>query len=132
MSDFIDFSLWMRFLVGYPAMAACGFVLAAVSLGRMRRMHDSRRQLYLALAGVAAGLAWCGVWGVMGIWQYGTLVTGAPVNRQVVSVAFSWGIFWVAIWLVTVVICIIREEWLIERTKSKSSSSTLQPGGNSR
>ena len=119
-----DFLLLLRFTVGYPAMTVAGFVLGVIALGRLRLMTNGRRRLYRPLVSVAFGLCWIGVWGVLGVWQYGKFTIPLPFPMVVVSVAFSIGILWIALSLVVLASIVLVEEFQRARTIKDSKSHT--------
>lgn len=106
-----DMMLLLRFTIGYPSMAVAGLILGIVALGRLRTMTDNRRRLYRPLASVAFGLGWTGVWGVLGVWQYGRFTVALPFPMAVVQTAFSIGILWIALSLVTLASVVLMEEF---------------------
>ena len=107
MESAADGLLNLRYLIGYPAMVAAGFVCGALALGRVRTMTNGRRRLYRALVSAAFALSWTGVWGVFGVSQYGQYPTPIPV----VSISFSIGIVWIGISLATIAILVLVDEY---------------------
>lgn len=103
--------LLLRFTVGWPAVAVSGFVLGTVALGRLRSMTNGRRRLYRPLVAVAFGLCWMGSWGVLGVWQYGKFLLPLPVPLQLVSMAFSVGVIWTGLSLVSLAVVVMLEEF---------------------
>ena len=103
--------LLLRFTVGWPAVAVSGFVLGTVALGRLRSMTNGRRRLYRPLVAVAFGLCWMGSWGVLGVWQYGDFLLPLPVPLQLVSMAFSAGVVWTGLSLVSLAVVVMIEEF---------------------
>lgn len=103
--------LLLRFTVGWPAVAVAGFVLGTVALGRLRSMTNGRRRLYRPLVAVAFGLCWMGSWGVLGVWQYGDFLVPLPVPLSVVSMAFSAGVIWTGLSLVSLAVIVMIEEF---------------------
>ena len=103
--------LFLRFTVGWPAVAVAGFVLGTVALGRLRCMTNGRRRLYRPLVAVAFGLCWMGSWGVLGVWQYGDFVVPLPIPLSVVSMAFSAGVIWTGLSLVSLAVVVMIEEF---------------------
>lgn len=106
-----DFLLLLRFTLGYPAIAVAGFVLGTIALGRLRSMRDGRRRLYRPLVMIAFGLCWSGAWGVLGVWQYGKFTIPLPFPMAVVSAAFSVGVLWIALSLVSLAVVVMLEEF---------------------
>lgn len=111
-----DVLLFLRFAIGYPSMAVAGFVLGSVALGRLREMTNGRRRLYRLLVSVAFGLCWTGLWGVLGVWQYGRFTVALPFPMAVVSTAFSIGVLWIGVSLVTLASVVLIEE--IQHTRA--------------
>lgn len=103
--------LFLRFTVGWPSVAVAGFVLGTVALGRLRSMRNGRRRLYRPLTAVAFGLCWLGSWGVLGVWQYGNFLVPLPVPLTVVSTAFSVGVLWTGLSLVSLAVVVLIEEF---------------------
>ena len=106
-----DLLLLLRFTVGWPAVAVSGFVLGTIALGRLRSMTNGRRRLYRPLVAVAFGLCWLGSWGVLGVWQYGNFLVPLPVPLTVVSTAFSLGVLWTGLSLVSLAMVVLIEEF---------------------
>lgn len=106
--------LLSRFIVGWPALAVAGFVLGTVALGRLRSMTNGRRRMYRTLVAVAFGLCWMGAWGVLGVWQYGKFLVPLLVPLQAVSIAFSLGVVWTGLSLLSLAVVVMIEEF--ERT----------------
>lgn len=103
--------LLLRFTVGWPAVAVSGFVLGTVALGRLRCMTNGRRRLYRPLVAVAFGLCWMGSWGVLGVWQYGDFLLPLPIPLTIVSMAFSTGVIWTGLSLVSLAVVVMIEEF---------------------
>lgn len=119
LADLAVIGLRIRFMVAYPALVGFGFILGLLALGRMRTMTDGRRTLYRALASTAFSLAWAGVWGVLGVWQYGIVTDQAlQVSRSAVSLGFTSAVLWIAGSLGAVAWCVLREEFHFSRAKN--------------
>lgn len=118
-----DMLLFFRFTIGYPSMAVAGFILGIVALGRLRKMTNGRRRLYRPLVSAAFGLCWAGSWGILGVWQYGRFTVALPFPMAVVSTAFSIGVLWIALSLVTLAGVVLIEEFqhtrVLEGTESR-------------
>lgn len=119
---FSDTLLFLRFAIGYPAMAVAGFILGTIAWGRLRIMTSGKRRLYRPLVSVAFGLCWTGAWGVMGIWQYGTFTVPLLFPMPVVSVAFSIGILWISLSLAALAIIVLIEEFQHATTSQRNLS----------
>jgi hypothetical protein len=118
----------MRFMVAYPALVGFGFILGLLALGRLRTMTNGRRALYQALASAAFALAWAGVWGVLGVWQYGLVTDEAlHVSRSVVSLGFTSAVLWIAVSLGAITLCVLREEFHFSRAKKTLSAGNPSP-----
>lgn len=117
-----DVLLFLRFAVGYPSMAVAGFVLGIVALGRLRKMTNGRRRLYRPLVSAAFGLCWSGSWGILGVWQYGRFTVALPFPMAVVSTAFSIGVLWIALSLVTLAGVVLIEEFQHTTTSQRDLS----------
>lgn len=102
--------LLLRFMVGWPAVAVAGFVLGTIALGRLRMMTNGKRRLYRPLVAVAFGLCWMGSCGLLGVWQYGDFLAPLPVPRSVVSMAFSAGVVWTGLSLVSLAVVVLLDE----------------------
>lgn len=116
LADLAAVGLRLRFMVAYPALTGFGFILGLVALGRLRTMTNGRRAIYKALVSTSFSLAWAGVWGLLGIWQYG-LVTDQALNvsRNIVSLGFTSAMIWLAVSLGAVTWCVMREEFRVTR-----------------
>lgn len=125
LADLAAVGLKLRFMVAYPAMTGFGFILGLVALGRLRTMTNGRRTIYKALVSTCFSLSWAGVWGLLGIWQYG-LVTDAAlqISRSVVSIGFTTAVLWLAVSLGAVTCCVMREEFRFTHTKISNQIST--------
>lgn len=118
LADLAAIGMRMRFMVAYPAMVGFGFILGILALGRLRTMTNGRRALYWALASAAFALAWAGVWGVLGVWQYGVVTDHAlQVSRSVVSLGFTSAVLWITGSLGAITWCVLREEFHFSRAK---------------
>lgn len=106
-----DMLLFLRFTIGYPSITVAGFILGIVALGRLRTMTNDRRRLYRPLVSTAFGLCWTGLWGVLGVWQYGKFTVALPFPMAVVSTAFSIGVLWIALSLVALAAIVLIEEY---------------------
>jgi hypothetical protein len=103
--------LFLRFTLGWPAVAVSGFVLGTVALGRLRSMTNGRRRLYRPLVSVAFGLCWTGSWGVLGVWQFSDFLLPLPVPLAVVSASFSLGVVWIGLSLMALAAVVLLEEF---------------------
>lgn len=113
----VDLLVLLRSTIGYPAMVTAGLVLGTIALGRMRSMVNGRRRLYRALTAVAFGLAWSGLWGVLGVWQYGQFTVPLPVAMPLVSAAFSVGVIWIGLGLLAVAVIVLVDEYSRQRVR---------------
>lgn len=109
-------------MVAYPSLVGFGFILGLIALGRIRMLTNGRRVLYRSLASACFAMSWAGVWGLLGIWQYGLVTDEAlPVSRSMVSLGFSSAMMWLAVSLAAITWCIAREE--IHFTRAKKALS---------
>lgn len=116
MTSIPDVLLMLRFAVGYPSMAVGGFLLGIIAYGRMRHM-SGRRNVYRALTSAAFALAWTGLFGMVGVIQYGKFFTPLPLPMATVSMMFSCGIIWVGISMASLTVIVLVEEFAQTRSK---------------
>lgn len=118
MTTIPDLLLMLRFAVGYPSMAVGGFLLGIIAYGRMRHM-SGRKNLYRALTSAAFALAWTGLFGMIGVIQYGRFFAPLPVPMATVSMLFSCGIIWLGISMASLTVLVLVEEYSHTRSRGK-------------
>lgn len=128
LADLASLFLRIRFMIAYPSLVGFGFILGLIALGRLRVMTDNRRALYKALMSTAFALCYAGIWGVLGIWQYG-LVTDNALNwsRSAVSLGFSSAVIWIALSLGATTWCVVKEEFHFSHAKHTNLSNKARP-----
>lgn len=126
-SGLADTLLQLRFLVGYTTWLVAGLVLSVIVLARLKNMQNGRRKLYKGLFVFCLGLVWSGFWGQMGVWQYGIILQGLPISRDVVSIGWSLGVLWLASALGWIVWCVSREETKAHQVRQPNGAGILPP-----